>query len=100
MKGDISRSTFKPEKHSSSVRMQQGRVQTDADWNEQVDIQAHLLETATQDFIGIAGAPRNAPNSFQVSFDQNQNPTDLLINAGRIYVDGILCELEQPTTYL
>ena len=35
MKGDISRETFDVAKHYSGVRMQQGRVQTDADWNEQ-----------------------------------------------------------------
>ena len=39
MKGDFTRDTFKKEKHYSGVRMQQGRVQVDADWNEQVDIQ-------------------------------------------------------------
>ncbi|MCX6048065.1 MAG: DUF6519 domain-containing protein, partial [Chloroflexi bacterium] len=41
MKGDFTRSTFKPAKHYSSVRMQQGRVQLDADWNEQIDLTAH-----------------------------------------------------------
>ena len=35
MKSDKSRDTFHPEKHFSSVRLQQGRVLTDADWNEQ-----------------------------------------------------------------
>ncbi|HEX6608229.1 MAG TPA: DUF6519 domain-containing protein, partial [Chloroflexia bacterium] len=39
MQGDITRSTFRPENHYDGVRMQQGRVQLDADWNEQVDIQ-------------------------------------------------------------
>ena len=38
MKGDFTRLTFQPEKHYSSVRLQQGRVQLDADWNEQADI--------------------------------------------------------------
>ena len=41
MKGDFTRLTFAPAKHYSSVRQQQGRVQLDADWNEQVDIQNH-----------------------------------------------------------
>ena len=36
MKGDFSRLTFDPTKHFSGVRMQQGRVQLDADWNEQL----------------------------------------------------------------
>ena len=31
---DISRFLFQPEKHYSSVRMQQGRVILDSDWNE------------------------------------------------------------------
>src|SRR5438045_2745266 len=48
MKGDFSRSTFNPGKHYTSVRMQQGRVQTDADWNEQANIPAHLGETSTR----------------------------------------------------
>ena len=39
--GDITRSSFDPDRHYSSVRMQQGRVQLDADWNEQLDIQLH-----------------------------------------------------------
>ena len=31
---DISRINFNPKKHYDSVRMQQGRVLTDDDWNE------------------------------------------------------------------
>ncbi|HEX3531938.1 MAG TPA: DUF6519 domain-containing protein, partial [Thermoanaerobaculia bacterium] len=37
MKGDFSRDTFRKRKHYNRVRMQQGRVQLDADWNEQGD---------------------------------------------------------------
>ncbi|MEI6900677.1 MAG: DUF6519 domain-containing protein, partial [Bacteroidota bacterium] len=37
MKGDFTRSTFNKEKHYHDVRMQQGRVMLDADWNEQQD---------------------------------------------------------------
>ena len=57
MKGDFTRSTFRPDKHYSGVRMQQGRVQLDADWNEQIDIAAHRAETETIDVIGGCGAP-------------------------------------------
>lgn len=57
MKGDFTRLTFRPANHYSSVRLQQGRVQVDADWNEQVDIQAHLERTATRDLMGRTGAP-------------------------------------------
>ena len=38
MKGDFTRFSFDPAKHYSGVRMQQGRVQLDADWNEQQSI--------------------------------------------------------------
>lgn len=57
MKGDISRQTFARKNHYSSVRMQQGRVQLDADWNEQADIVAHRERTTTRDLIGCCGGP-------------------------------------------
>ncbi|MGH3991422.1 MAG: DUF6519 domain-containing protein, partial [Pseudonocardiaceae bacterium] len=57
MKADLTRSTFSTQKHYSGVRMQQGRVQLDADWNEQVDIGAHLDETTRKDVIGRCGMP-------------------------------------------
>src|SRR5919197_486642 len=57
MKGDFSRLSFDPRKHFSGVRMQQGRVQLDADWNEQLDITAHRIATEITDFIGQSGAP-------------------------------------------
>ena len=49
LKGDFTRNTFKKEKHYSGVRMQQGRVQLDADWNEQVDIQVHWKSLLSHD---------------------------------------------------
>jgi hypothetical protein len=57
MSGDFSRSTFDPRKHYSGVRMQQGRVQLDADWNEQVDIATDALRTRTRDLVGPSGGP-------------------------------------------
>lgn len=60
MKGDISRQTFARKNHYSSVRMQQGRVQLDADWNEQADIVAHRGRTTTRDLIGCCGGPLGA----------------------------------------
>ena len=57
MSGDFSRSTFDPRRHYSGVRMQQGRVQLDADWNEQVDIAEDALRARTLDIVGWSGAP-------------------------------------------
>ncbi len=90
MNGDFSRSTFKPEKRYSGVRQQQGRVQLDADWNEQVDIDAYLRETGRADLIGGCGAPRSG-GGFKVGL--STDGSDLTLSAGRLYVDGILCEL-------
>lgn len=91
MKGDFTRSTFRPDRHYSSVRMQQGRVQLDADWNEHADIVAHLDETTHRDVIGACGVPKD-----EAGFAVRPTPdgTDLVISPGRAYVDGILCELD------
>jgi hypothetical protein len=60
MKGDFSRPTFDPARHYAGVRMQQGRVQLDADWNEQGDITRHRTETETRDAVGRCGGPLHA----------------------------------------
>jgi hypothetical protein len=91
MRADLTRSTFRPEKHYSGVRMQQGRVQLDADWNEHVDIGTHLDSTTRTDVIGRCGAPQgNAGFGIEVA----PGGGDLLVSAGRMYVDGILCEAD------
>ena len=89
MKADLTRSTFRQERHYSGVRMQQGRVQLDADWNEQVDIDTHLDETTRIDVIGRCGMPEDDAG-FEVT--PAADGSDLLLSAGRAYVDGILCE--------
>jgi photosystem II stability/assembly factor-like uncharacterized protein len=57
MRGDITRSTFRAADHFSSVRLQQGRVHLDADFNEQADITEHRIRTTTRDLVGPHGAP-------------------------------------------
>jgi hypothetical protein len=90
MKSDKSRETFHPEKHYSSVRLQQGRVLTDADWNEQSDIIEHRDEVTNIDVIGQSGFPEtNGGFSLTPS-----GTTDLFISPGRGYVDGLLVESE------
>jgi hypothetical protein len=95
MNGDFSRLTFRPDKHHSSVRMQQGRVQLDADWNEQVDIQLHRERTTAHDVIGHCGAPIH-----DAGFGITPEGNDFMIGAGRYYVDGSLCENERQVSYL
>ena len=71
--------------------MQQGRVQLDADWNEQLAIQQHRTGTEAQDEIGLCGVPKKI-GGFKI--DATPDGQDLMISPGRIYVGGLLCELE------
>src|SRR5258707_15137727 len=94
MKGDISRQAFDPKKHYAQVVMQQGRVQLDADWNEQQAILRHRAASETIDVIGLNGAPQHGGGFAPKLMDGER---DFLISPGRIYVDGILCELDEGT---
>ncbi len=89
MHGDFSRQTFEPRKHYAGVLLQQGRVQTNADWNEATQIGQHQLETTAANVIGPTGAPRD-----NAGFQLSAAGATLNIGAGRYYVDGILCENE------
>lgn len=98
MKGDFTRSTFDHKKHYSGVRMQQGRVQLDADWNEQVDIQTYLLEQSLEDVVGPCGAPLQNAGFALTIFKGTEDKNILIIGKGHYYVHGTLCENE--TEYL
>ncbi|UUZ47671.1 DUF6519 domain-containing protein [Massilia sp. B-10] len=93
MKGDITRNTFDPLHRFSRVLMQQGRVQLDADWNEQADISLHFLRSLAADLIGPHGGVGTA---FLVQERRNDNgspmPFDFDIGPGNYYVGGVLCE--------
>src|SRR5436305_4164413 len=97
MKGDFTRDTFHESKRYNRVRMQQGRVQLDADWNEQADIEAHLRETGVRDVVGPSGAPMDG-GGFQI--EATLDGSHLVISPGRLWVDGILCELSGATVPL
>lgn len=101
MKGDFTRNTFKPGRHYTGVLKQQGRVDLDADWNEQVGIQQRRTHTGARDVIGPAGAPKMpfpgsaGRGSFQLYFDSGK----VMITRGRFYVEGLQCELESEVAY-
>ncbi len=88
MSGDYSRKTFDPAQHFSGVLMQQGRVQLDADWNEQIDIAGRRWRSETLDIIGRAVVPKETPNGFRIDFDDG----NMVIHPGRMYVDGLQAE--------
>jgi hypothetical protein len=98
MKGDYSTLRRWPAKHYSSVRTQQGRVQLDSDWHDQIEIQQHLDRTEAIDVIGPAGGPKGAAGGFRIG--KNADGTDLSISRGHFWVGGLLCELESDASYL
>ena len=109
MKGDFTRDTFNPANHFLRVLTQQGRVQLDADANEQIAILLHYLQTLAADLIGPYGGPNgnvgfaiitreNQINDLQTTTEEKNrlksrlNEQKLLIGPGHYYVDGVLCE--------
>lgn len=87
MMGDFSRVTFDPRRQYTRVLMQQGRVQVDADWNEQMAIFWHYWRTLARDLIGAHGGPI-ANAGFGIVTDGS----DFKIGPGRYYVGGLLCD--------
>jgi hypothetical protein len=99
MKGDFSNDTFDPTQHYSSVRMQQGRVQLDSDWNQEMDIFDHRVQTETIDFIGGSGAPSGDAGFGITAANGDSSIATFSIGPGRYYVNGLLCENEQANDY-
>jgi hypothetical protein len=120
MKGDFTRDTFESAKHFSRVLMQQGRVQLDADWNEQTSILLHYLRTLAGDILGPSAGPADAmgfdliregpnadaqidaiePDATRAAFlKQKVAGGDAVIGTGRYYVYGVLAENERAILY-
>ena len=95
MSGDYSRKTFDKKKHYSAVQLQQGRVMLDSDWNEQSEILQYRDQTESKDVIGPSGVPKDE-NGFEITLSSGGN--DLIIAPGKIYAEGLLCELEPGKT--
>lgn len=99
MKGDFSRVTFDPSRRYSGVRMQQGRVQLDADWNEQVDITEHRIATEIADLVGQSGAP-DGDAGFEISVSSSGTSASAVnIGRGRYYVEGLLIESARDASF-
>jgi Family of unknown function (DUF6519) len=91
MKGDFTRFTFQPSKQYTSVLMQQGRLQLDADWNEQMSIFAYLNQVQARDMIGASAGTSQTLDGFAIHLTPDNS--DLIITPGRFYLNGLLCEL-------
>lgn len=117
MKGDFTRCKFDTKRHYRNVRMQQGRVLLDSDWNSQMEIQSHLSEALVLDAVGRCGG--SLPNAgFAIISDKEDikkcndasvlaedrsldkkieslAQKDCVITKGHYYVEGILCENDE-----
>jgi len=108
---DIARETFDPRMDYSSVVKQQGRVELEADWNEQVAITLHMLRTMMTDLVGPHAGPKGHcgfrvlvnDGSARTGLDgdtqrlrQQCGPGDFVLRRGRYYVDGLACECRHP----
>jgi Family of unknown function (DUF6519) len=118
MKGDFTRDSFDPLKRFTRVLQQQGRVQLDADWNEQVSVLWHYLRAMTRGLIGPYFGPDgncgfgvfvfSDIGTFTLPVDAREgdrlkamlrNAEDFLIGPGEYYVDGWLCENDDYVAY-
>ncbi|AQS66311.1 DUF6519 domain-containing protein [Streptomyces pactum] len=93
MHGDFSRVIFDPARRFSSVLSQQGRVQLDADFNEQTAILLHYVRTLAADVLGPAAYPPE-PNGIGGFGIDGYDGDTFTLAPGRMYVDGILCECD------
>ncbi|MBI3431951.1 MAG: hypothetical protein HY018_07070 [Hydrogenophilales bacterium] len=120
MNGDFTRDTFDAAKHFSRVLMQQGRVQLDADWNEQTAILLRYLRILTADILGPGAGPAEAMGFYLITKGPNADARidaiepdparadvlkkkvadgDVVIGTGRYYVHGVLVENDRAITY-
>jgi hypothetical protein len=89
---DISRVGFDPQKHYSGVRMQQGRVQTDDDWNESERIENEAQRRTNINIIGSFGT---SDDGFHISnLKQDNGLTDFDIDPGTLFLGGLPLETD------
>ncbi len=103
MKTQISRDSFQPEQRYSGVYLQQGRMLTDADWNELTDIEKARLVDALRDAISGTTTPAGAvaggsPRVGGLRIIADPVDSDkLFVQPGTLYVEGVPTRLASPT---
>ncbi|MGI8686242.1 MAG: DUF6519 domain-containing protein [Acidimicrobiales bacterium] len=97
MKADLARITYDATRHIRRVLRQQGRVEVEADGNEQTAVLLHHLEAVMRDLVGPDAAPLPEADGGRDGFKVTaEGPSDLRIADGHYWVDGILCENDTP----
>ena len=101
MKTEISRDSHKSDKRYSGVYQQQGRMLTDADWNELVEILKGRLNDALKDIVGNKeGSVGGTPRHHTLKLIKALNADPLSIMPGLVYVDGIAAQIPGETNIL
>lgn len=94
MKTEISRDSHQPEKHYSGVYQQQGRMLTDADWNEGVEILKAHLNDALKDVVGNkAGGMGGTARHRALKVLKALATDDLTIQPGHVHVEGRVAQV-------
>ncbi len=88
-RGDFSIIRDSSEKNYRKVLFQQGRVLTDVDFNDHVNLDDSRETTYLKDIIGKNGIPVEEKESFKITPVGGNRFT---VGKGRIYVDGLLVE--------
>ena len=101
---DISRNIFDKKKNYRSVRMQQGRVLTDDDWNENERIHSEIVRGTNRDVIGRHGSPNEGFKIGKDSVPTTGNVIDFDILSGVYYLGGLRLEMnpdqnDNPQTF-
>nr|HEX4314518.1 DUF6519 domain-containing protein [Kofleriaceae bacterium] len=94
---DISRDAYDRRKHWDGLRVHQGSVATDDDFNESDVITKEDRRRERVDVIGPAGSP---DAGFQIASPVVTNGTlDFTLTPGSMYVGGLRCEVDGTETY-
>ncbi len=88
---DLSRSASGFTRHYTGVRMQQGRVLTDDDYNAGQRVLAEEARSRTSDIIGPAGSPDAGFRIVDPQF--GSDGIDFKIQAGRMYLGGLRLDM-------
>jgi hypothetical protein len=103
---DISRFLFQPQKRYSSVRMQQGRVILDSDWNESERIDDEEARRTLVDMVCAHGTPNEGflvhdvaeaivtgPSVLGEEFPPSKATYDFALGDGSFYLGGLRFEV-------
>lgn len=95
---DLSRQATDPRKHYAGVRMQQGRVLTDDDFNEAAALDAEELRRTRVHAIGAYGSPDSG--FLPANFGAVGGKVNFTLTPGHLYIGGLRLEMSAAEQFL